>query len=95
MRLSEERKAVLTVALDALNKTVGGKMSEIIAAEAEVKKHLPKIGLYLEFSDYINRWFFADRNGDEVDLTTDLQRKMNKTVETLSDRVLDLKNDGN
>ena len=68
MRLSEERKAILTVTLDALNKTVGGKISDITAAEAEVKKHLPKIGLYLEYSDYTNRWYFTDRKGNEIEL---------------------------
>ena len=72
------------MALDALNKTVDGKMSDITTAEAEVNKHLPKIGLYLENSDYTNRWFFADRNGNEVNLTTVFQQKTSKTADSLT-----------
>ena len=43
-------------------------MSDIIKAEAEVKKHLPKIGLYLEYGDYTDRWYFADIKGNEIEL---------------------------
>lgn len=68
MRITKERKAVLLTLLDALNRTVGGNMSDIQAAETEVRKHMPKIGIYLEFSDYTNRWYFADRNGNEIEL---------------------------
>lgn len=95
MRLSEERKGILIVLLDALNKTVGGPMADIKAAEDEVKKHMPKIGIYLEYSDYTNRWFFADKNGNEVDLTTDFQRKWDQNAAKLVESAENLQNERN
>lgn len=68
MRISTKRRVVLKVLLDALNKTVGGDMDDIIRAENELKNHMPKIGIYLEYSDYTNRWYFADRKGNEIEL---------------------------
>ena len=68
MRISAKRKELLIESLKALNDTVGGNMADIIKAESEVKKHLPKIGLYLEYSDYTDRWYFADSNGNEIEL---------------------------
>lgn len=68
MELSKLRKKLLVNSLSALNNTVGGKMNDIIKAESEVKRHLPKIGLYLEYSDYTNRWYFADKAGNEIEL---------------------------
>ena len=68
MRISAERREALNNSLMALNETVGGNMADITAAESEVKKHLPRIGLYLEYSDHTDRWYFADRNGNEVEL---------------------------
>ena len=68
MRISAKRKELLNNSLKTLNDTVGGNMADIIKAESEVKKHLPKIGLYLEYSDYTDRWYFADRNGNEIEL---------------------------
>lgn len=68
MRISTKRKELLSNSLKALNKTVGGNMSDNIKAESEVKKHLPKVGLYLEYGDCIDRWYFADKNGNEVEL---------------------------
>ena len=68
MRISAKRKELLNNSLKALNDTVGGNIAEITKAESEVKKHLPKIGLYLEYSDYTNRWYFADIKGNEIEL---------------------------
>ena len=68
MRISSKRKELLSNSLKALNDTVGGNMLDIIKAESEVKKYMPKIGLYLEYGDCINRWYFADKNGNEVEL---------------------------
>lgn len=68
MRISAKRKELLNNSLKALNDTVGGNMSDIIKAESEVKKHLPKIGLYLEYGDYTDRWYFADIKGNEIEL---------------------------
>ena len=68
MRISAKRKELLNNSLKALNNTVGGNMSDIIKAESEVKKHLPKIGLYLEYGDCTDRWYFTDRSGKEIEL---------------------------
>ena len=68
MRISTKRKEFLINSLKELNKTVGGNMADIIKAESDVKKHLPKVGLYLEYGDCIDRWYFADINGNEVEL---------------------------
>ena len=68
MRISAERREALNNSLMALNETVGGNMADITAAESEVKKHLPKVGLYLEYGDCIDRWYFADIKGNEVEL---------------------------
>ena len=68
MRISAKRKELLIESLKVLNDTVGGNMSDIIKAESEVKNHLPKVGLYLEYSDYMDRWYFADSKGNEIEL---------------------------
>lgn len=68
MKLSEYRKENLLNNLEALNATVGGEMQDILKAEKEVKKYLPKIGIYLEYSDYTNKWYFANRKGNEIEL---------------------------
>ena len=68
MRISAKRKELLNSSLKVLNDTVGGNMSDIIKAESEVKKYLPKIGLYLEYGDYTDRWYFADIKGNEIEL---------------------------
>ena len=68
MKISAKRKELLNKSLAELNRTVGGNMSDITKAELEVKIHLPKIGLYLEYSDYTDRWYFADKNGNEIEL---------------------------
>lgn len=68
MRISAKRKELLIESLKALNDTVGGNMADIIKAESEVKKHLPKVGIYLEYGDCIDRWYFADIKGNEIEL---------------------------
>ena len=68
MRISTKMKELLSNSLKVLNKTVGGNMADIIKAESEVKKHLPKVGSYLEYGDCIDRWYFADKSGNEVEL---------------------------
>lgn len=68
MKLSEYRKDKLLNGLDILNTTVGGKLQDILKAEKDVKEYLPKIGIYLEYSDYTNRWYFADIKGNEIEL---------------------------
>lgn len=68
MRISEQRKNKLLKSLKILNSTVGAKLENIIKAEREVINNLPEIGIYLEYSDYTNRWYFADRKGNEIEL---------------------------
>ncbi len=68
MRISKKRKNKLISSLETLNSTVGGNLADIIKAEKEVENSLPKIGIYLEYSDYTNRWYFADRTGNEIEL---------------------------
>ena len=68
MKISAKRKELLTNSLKALNDTIGGNMSDIIKAESEVKKHLPKIGLYLEYGDCTDRWYLTDIKGKEIEL---------------------------
>lgn len=68
MKLSECRKENLLNNLETLNATVGGEMQDILKAEKEVKKYFPKVGIYLEYSDYTNKWYFANRKGNEIEL---------------------------
>lgn len=68
MKLSKYRKEKLLNSLESLNITVGGEIKDILKAEEHVKQYLPKIGLYLEYSDYTNRWYFTDRKGNEIKL---------------------------
>lgn len=68
MRISKKRKNKLLSGLKVLNSTVGVNLEDISKAETEVINNLPKMGVYLEYSDYTNRWYFADRVGNEIDL---------------------------
>lgn len=68
MKLSKYRKEKLLNYLKILNTTVGRKVNDILKAKEEVERYLPKIGIYLEYSDYTNRWYFADRKGNEIKL---------------------------
>ena len=68
MRISKKRKNKLLSGLKVLNSTVGVNLEDISKAETEVINNLPKMGVNLEYSDYTNRCYFADRVGNEIDL---------------------------
>lgn len=68
MKLSKYRKEKLLNNLKKLNAIVGDKIENILKAEKEVEQYLPQIGIYLEYSDYTNKWYFADRKGNEITL---------------------------
>lgn len=66
MKLSKYRKEKLLNNLKKLNAIVGDEVKNILKAEKEVKQYLPSIGIYLEYFDCTNRWYFADRKGNEI-----------------------------
>lgn len=68
MILSKYRKENLLNSLKFLNDTVGGEIEDILKAKKQVEQYLTKIGIYLEYCDYTDRWYFADRKGNEIEL---------------------------